>query len=145
MELTMEDVFQNKDSIMISEENRLKSFAWWPFNSGPCVKEEMAKAGFYHCNEGEHSDHVRCFCCFKELDNWSEDDQPFKEHIKHSKECAFAKIGKQQSTLSCSELLSILEAREVNKSNKILDKAMEKWSVLDEKEEKVLVSKKFSK
>ena len=70
----------------------------------------MAKAGFFATSSDPSSDCVRCFCCFKDLENWDDDDDPWTEHRKRNK-CLFAKLAKQQSELTAGQFSQILEER----------------------------------
>jgi hypothetical protein len=74
----------------------------------------MAKAGFYHISKSKQDDTVRCFCCFKELGDWSSTDDPWKEHLSHNSNCIFAQIGKEEKDLTLDQYLQILEHREIN-------------------------------
>ncbi|RWS12917.1 survivin-like protein [Dinothrombium tinctorium] len=118
-QISLKDAFEGKDSRMISEKQRLLTFESWPFTTGPCVKEKMAKAGFYRCDE--RSDAVRCFCCFKELDQWSHNDEPWDEHIKHSKNCFFAQLQKEEQHLTVDEVKNVLIEREINRNAKLCE------------------------
>src|SRR2546421_580535 len=99
---TVEDVVDGKDFEMVNEKKRLDTFTNWPFKQGPCAKEnvstrnptglpchlliaeifkfsnfQMAAAGFYATNTPDGPDGVRSFCCFKELDSWDPEDDPW--------------------------------------------------------------------
>ncbi|KAL8877505.1 MAG: hypothetical protein Q9192_008654 [Flavoplaca navasiana] len=50
----------------------------------------MAAAGFYH-KPAASTDYVTCFHCDLQLDGWSDDDKPFLEHAKRSKDCSWVK------------------------------------------------------
>ena len=39
----------------------------------------MAEAGFYHSSNDRDPDIARCFVCFKELEGWEPDDNPWYE------------------------------------------------------------------
>ena len=75
----------------------------------------MAKAGFYQCFYSKGSDCVRCFCCFKELDNWDVDDDPFIEHLKHQPSCSFAKLGLEECQMTVTQFLHIAGDAEINR------------------------------
>lgn len=83
---------------------RLRSFQelGWPYQDGICSAERMAIAGFYKLNE--HDD-VKCAFCLKELCGWEQGDDPWKEHLDHSPQCLFAKLGKQEQNLTVCELV----------------------------------------
>eukprot|EP00038_Savillea_parva_P004438 m.137818 g.137818 ORF g.137818 m.137818 type:complete len:318 (-) comp11471_c0_seq3:102-1055(-) len=75
---------------MWSDQGRADSFTdEWPFQDGPLAPVEMAKAGFYHVGP---EDNASCFMCGKDLDGWEADDEPMKEHIKHSTQCPFVNL-----------------------------------------------------
>ena len=43
-----------------------------------CVSTcQMADAGFYHCPTDREPDVVRCYVCFKELEGWEPQDDPW--------------------------------------------------------------------
>lgn len=60
----------------------------------------MAEAGFYWCGKTPEDDTVACFTCHKKLDNWKRTDNPWTEHMKHSSECAFIKLGLPKTHLT---------------------------------------------
>ena len=68
----------------------------------------MAKAGFY--STSSVSDCVRCFCCFKDLENWDDDDDPWHEHKKRNK-CLFAKLETEETNLTSAQMVQIMEER----------------------------------
>lgn len=39
----------------------------------------MAEAGFYHSSNDRDPDIARCFVCFKELEGWEPNDNPWYE------------------------------------------------------------------
>lgn len=83
----------------------------------------MAKAGLYYTPGGvKGSDCVRCFCCYKELENWDDDDEPWTEHLKHEPSCLFARMKTEEENLTLSQLTQILTDKEINRvvSNKCL-------------------------
>lgn len=83
----------------------------------------MAKAGFYYCSPKKGDDCVRCFCCYRELDNWELEDDPWKEHQKRN--CIFAKLETEQSKLTLNQMLQVLEERSVNRLLKIKESFLE--------------------
>ena len=52
--------------------------------------EDLAAAGFIFAPSADEFDNVRCFICDKQLDGWTAEDEPLKEHLNHSKSCAWA-------------------------------------------------------
>ena len=73
----------------------------------------MAKAGFYSTSSDPNSDCVRCFCCFKDLENWDDDDDPWTEHKKRNK-CLFAKLETEEKNLTATQQIQMLEERRKN-------------------------------
>ena len=92
---------------ILTELDRLSTFKSWPFAEGPCNPSNLAKAGFFYAGK-KGDDSVRCFVCFKELCNWNENDDPFTEHKIHSEHCEFVKIGQDQSKITLSDFLKLL-------------------------------------
>lgn len=37
----------------------------------------MAEAGFFHCPTEKEQDLVQCYVCYKELDGWEANDEPW--------------------------------------------------------------------
>ncbi|KAF9093459.1 hypothetical protein BGX29_009915 [Mortierella sp. GBA35] len=80
---------------MLTVDARLKSFTQrtrsWPhpntFKASPLL---LAESGFYWKPSQDSPDNVVCFLCGKSLDGWTEDDDPFDEHLSHSKGCGLA-------------------------------------------------------
>jgi len=113
-------IMKDGEFSMVLEENRLRSFDdKWPFMENcVCTPQKMAEAGFFHCPTSQVPDGVRCFSCYKEMDSWEPEDDPWKEHRKHTIEkkidCEFMKIGKMQSELTVDEFLKVVKARHVN-------------------------------
>ncbi|XP_063309844.1 baculoviral IAP repeat-containing protein 1-like [Pelobates fuscus] len=89
-----DDGLLNKD-LMESEEKRLQSFTHWPVYSliEPAL---LAQAGFFFIGR---RDHVQCFSCSGCLGNWSENDDPWKEHAKWFPECAFLRNMKSEGEI----------------------------------------------
>lgn len=69
----------------------------------------MAKAGFYCTSDAADSDCVRCFCCFKDLEGWDPDDDPWVEHKK--RKCLFAKLETEERKLTAAQKAQVLEER----------------------------------
>ena len=65
-----------------SYEDRIKSFENWPLQMIP-AKENLARAGFYYLNIG---DHVKCFYCNIGLKDWDRSDDAYQEHKKWIKD-----------------------------------------------------------
>ncbi|XP_053396589.1 baculoviral IAP repeat-containing protein 7-A-like isoform X2 [Mercenaria mercenaria] len=64
--------------------NRLRSYARWTHRSPDPVT--LTKAGFFYTNEG---DLVRCYQCGIGLKDFSDGDDPLKEHVRHSSSCLY--------------------------------------------------------
>ena len=65
----------------------------------------MAKAGFYFYGDmSKGDDSAGCFVCGKVLDGWENDDEPWKEHEKHSANCKFVKLRRCEDDLTVSKL-----------------------------------------
>ncbi|CAH6776487.1 Birc5 [Phodopus roborovskii] len=97
-------------------DHRISTFKNWPFLEGcSCTPERMAEAGFIHCPTENEPDLAQCFFCFKELEGWEPDDDPMKEHKKHSPGCAFLTVKKQSAELTLSEFLKLDKERAKNK------------------------------
>lgn len=75
----------------------------------------MSEAGFYFSGNERDPDSATCFFCYKQLDNWEENDDPFKEHRKHSPQCAFIQLNRPESQLLVSENLELLNKFGLNK------------------------------
>eukprot|EP00730_Choanoeca_flexa_P012273 TRINITY_DN3844_c0_g1_i1.p1 TRINITY_DN3844_c0_g1~~TRINITY_DN3844_c0_g1_i1.p1 ORF type:complete len:343 (+),score=97.66 TRINITY_DN3844_c0_g1_i1:117-1145(+) len=72
-------------------ENRLKTFKYWPQDQFKASIEDFVAAGFYHAPSEDALESVVCFHCKKSLAGWEPDDDPFEEHLSHSKRCTFIK------------------------------------------------------
>ncbi|XP_060951377.1 baculoviral IAP repeat-containing protein 5a [Limanda limanda] len=93
-------------------ENRLKSFAGWPFEEDcTCTPENMAKAGFVHTPSDNSPDIAMCFFCLKELEGWEPEDDPEKEHKSHSPSCHFIALKKKVEELTVEEFLKLQKER----------------------------------
>eukprot|EP00041_Stephanoeca_diplocostata_P006487 m.87069 g.87069 ORF g.87069 m.87069 type:complete len:291 (+) comp16389_c0_seq1:128-1000(+) len=78
-------------------DNRMATFSNWPFEeTAKCNARRMADAGFYCVGE---DDNASCFMCGKDLDGWEEDDDPIKEHQRHSPSCAFVNLHLEDNRL----------------------------------------------
>ncbi|XP_054826098.1 baculoviral IAP repeat-containing protein 5.1-like [Eublepharis macularius] len=105
---------------MYSYENRLKTFAEWPFKeNGRCTPENMAKAGFIHCPNASDPDVgkstldvAKCFFCLTELEGWEPDHDPWLEHTKRSKDtCGFLTLSKNVDDLTVEEYYHLEKER----------------------------------
>lgn len=63
----------------------------------------MAEAGFIFTGSLREPDAVSCFFCNKHLDGWEATDDPWREHLHHSKDCEFAKMQKAQENWSLEQ------------------------------------------
>ncbi|XP_052068801.1 baculoviral IAP repeat-containing protein 5-like [Mytilus californianus] len=117
-----------KELMMHLEAERLKSFENWPFDeSCRCTPAKLAKAGFYSCATENEPDAVQCFMCFKELDGWEPDDDPWQEHKNHSPSCPFLQLTQPLESMTCEQVLKLEMTRNKNKSKKILDKTLNEF------------------
>ncbi|KAH3729030.1 hypothetical protein DPMN_054993 [Dreissena polymorpha] len=66
------------------ERNRFESFSQWPHDK-PTPKE-CVESGFFYTGDG---DMLRCFQCGIGLKDFSTEDNPVNEHIKHSGTCQY--------------------------------------------------------
>lgn len=63
--------------------DRIETYKKW---KGPIPAKKMAKAGFYCCCDGLT---VRCPWCGVEVFGWEKEDDPIKDHKRHSPYCDF--------------------------------------------------------
>ncbi|XP_045175348.2 baculoviral IAP repeat-containing protein 3-like isoform X2 [Mercenaria mercenaria] len=63
---------------------RLTSYLRWPLEYP--TSAQLSKVGFFYTNQG---DLVRCFQCGIGLKDFSDDDDPLMEHVRHSGQCPF--------------------------------------------------------
>ncbi|KAF9132166.1 hypothetical protein BGW39_000673 [Mortierella sp. 14UC] len=75
-----------------SSVSKREQFAYYTSadNWGTCQNEGLAEAGFYWKPYPTSLDNVVCFLCGKSLDDWNKDDDPFEEHLSHSRNCSWA-------------------------------------------------------
>ncbi|XP_023221678.1 baculoviral IAP repeat-containing protein 5-like [Centruroides sculpturatus] len=134
-EMCLEDaLIKNLDFEHCLEEERLKSFKNWSFKSGcACTAEKMAEAGFYHCPTDDEPDLVRCYVCFKELDGWEANDDPWKEHESHSSNCLFVKIHQKEAELTIENFLKLECERHINKLKKLAELRIKEFREQGEK------------
>lgn len=119
-DLTLEKVLTERtDASMYLEENRLATFTSWPFGQGSkCSKENMARAGFYHCPTATEQDLTRCYVCFREMEGWEVDDDPIKEHAR-STGCAFLQLKTDKNDFTVLDVLNLELARSKNRVRKL--------------------------
>ena len=79
--------------------NRFETFNFWPHNS-TLSKYDMVNAGFYYTGV---KDIVTCFHCGISIEDWSSVTDSKREHKKHSPNCNFMKMVKED--LMFNELL----------------------------------------
>ncbi|KAG0301599.1 hypothetical protein BGZ98_008204 [Dissophora globulifera] len=83
---------------MESADARLRSFTQktrsWPHPQDKYIAtpEKLADAGFYWRPSNNSPDNVICFLCSKSLDGWADTDDPYDEHLSHSRLCGWAII-----------------------------------------------------
>ncbi|KAF9935365.1 hypothetical protein FBU30_003155 [Linnemannia zychae] len=80
---------------MLTVDARLESFTQktrsWPHpDNFRATPSSLAEAGFYWKPFSTSPDNVVCFLCGKSLDGWTPDDDPFEEHLTHSRNCSWA-------------------------------------------------------
>ncbi|OAQ29135.1 inhibitor of apoptosis repeat-containing protein [Linnemannia elongata AG-77] len=80
---------------MLTVDERIDSFTRgtrsWPHpDTFRATPSSLAEAGFYWKPFSSSPDNVVCFLCGKSLDGWTEDDDPFEEHLSHSRNCCWA-------------------------------------------------------
>jgi hypothetical protein len=69
--------------------DRYASFKEWPkYLKGP-NKTDLARSGFIYTEIG---DKVTCFSCGWTLKNWEPFDDAYREHLRWSENCTFAKM-----------------------------------------------------
>ncbi|CAG9761548.1 unnamed protein product [Ceutorhynchus assimilis] len=101
--MSIEDKYQSLISYF-KEPARRKTFQAWPFkNNEKCNANKMAEAGFIFSGSSRDPDSAQCFFCHKHLDGWESTDDPWDEHLNHSKECSFAKMKNAQSHWTAAE------------------------------------------
>ncbi|XP_027839595.2 putative inhibitor of apoptosis isoform X1 [Aphis gossypii] len=82
----------NKYGHMASIKARLESFA-------RCVRtfkqdiNTLCEAGFFYSGNGQ-TDYVTCFFCTETLSEWEDADEPWIEHVKWSRTCAYVILNK---------------------------------------------------
>ncbi|KAF2343989.1 BIR repeat, partial [Trinorchestia longiramus] len=74
---------------------------------------EMAAAGFHFKGSKAEPDLACCFVCFKELDGWEEDDDPWIEHSRRG-DCDFIKLNKKEDEMTVLELHDLVMKRQLN-------------------------------
>ncbi|XP_072229961.1 baculoviral IAP repeat-containing protein 5a [Leuresthes tenuis] len=122
------DPFNEEDIKMYFFENRLKTFAGWPFDEDcSCTPENMAKAGFIHTPSENSPDIATCFFCLKELEGWEPEDDPEKEHKSHSPSCLFMALKKKVEELTVEEFFKLQKERHKIIINKTGNEAISKF------------------
>eukprot|EP01065_Artemidia_motanka_P022760 TRINITY_DN26959_c0_g1_i1.p1 TRINITY_DN26959_c0_g1~~TRINITY_DN26959_c0_g1_i1.p1 ORF type:complete len:251 (+),score=49.51 TRINITY_DN26959_c0_g1_i1:78-755(+) len=74
---------------MASEQARIRTFCAFPHSKVAGGAAALAAAGFYHNPVPGNSDRCTCFCCGVSLLRWESDDDPWREHKRHSPSCPF--------------------------------------------------------
>jgi len=122
------------------EKNRLKTFKKWPFkHPNKCTKENLAAAGFHFIGKKKEPDLVQCVVCFKELDGWEEDDDPWEEHSRRTS-CPFIALNKTEDKMTIEDLASLIRNRMTIQAEKDYESAV---TEIEEKSEeyKEIISK----
>lgn len=102
------------DSKYCLEASRLESFddGWIHPDDSYCSRENMAKAGLFYTG---YDDVVKCFTCHKKMQGWDPtNDDPWLKHKEISPKCTFAKLGKEQRSLTVEEWIDVMCSRAVN-------------------------------
>lgn len=122
VDLSIHSVLAHRTDLCMDKlKNRLASFAQWPLTGNcKCTPERMAEAGFYYCPTENEPDLARCYVCFKELDGWAPDDDPFKEHSR-STDCAFVQLGKKEHEMTRLDFLKLQRERTANRARKLYE------------------------
>ncbi|XP_023723909.1 baculoviral IAP repeat-containing protein 5-like [Cryptotermes secundus] len=104
--------YKNMKDYMFQDQ-RLETFSEWPFDEdSSCNAHKMAEAGFIFCGSKSEPDLAQCQVCLKKLDGWEQDDEPWKEHKKHSPSCLYVKIGKKEADMTVGNYFDLpLERR----------------------------------
>ncbi|XP_060592564.1 baculoviral IAP repeat-containing protein 7-like [Ruditapes philippinarum] len=68
----------------VNKHERIRSYARWTHRKPD--PNQLSEAGFFFTDQ---SDLVRCFQCGIGLKDFSEDDNPLNEHVRHSSRCPF--------------------------------------------------------
>lgn len=85
--LTSELSIDDRESLMIFEKYRLKTFSVsWPHTSDSLVGAKMAATGFYNVDDG---DRVMCVFCRGSIHRWIPGDSPSDEHRSAFSFCPF--------------------------------------------------------
>ncbi|KAJ8913512.1 hypothetical protein NQ315_017062 [Exocentrus adspersus] len=131
----MEDVVKQSPLLdYLIEENRRKTFKKWVFSkNNACNADKMAEAGFIFVGNRIDNDSVKCFLCNKALEGWEPTDDPWQEHLKHSPNCALAKLRKPMMQMTLNEFLDIRNALIESVISSYFDKYI---SEIDEKSNK---------
>ncbi|CAH1367151.1 hypothetical protein MTP99_008402 [Tenebrio molitor] len=124
------------------EANRKATFKSWVFkDQAKCSARKLAEAGFVFSGNKHEPDAVKCFFCNKSLDCWDEDDDPWREHQKHSPNCSFAKMDKPEKTFTLTEFLDVrnelienfmknLLKENIDRTDSVFDEVVELLSAL---------------
>uniref|UniRef100_UPI00358F596F baculoviral IAP repeat-containing protein 5-like n=1 Tax=Myxine glutinosa TaxID=7769 RepID=UPI00358F596F len=99
---------------------RLSTFKDWPFlEDCNCTPQKMAEAGFVYQPCESQPDVAVCFFCFKELEGWEPNDNPWEEHQKHSRSCRFLTNLPSWETLTLEQLIKLENERMNNLIRKV--------------------------
>lgn len=71
-------------------DERKESYKDWPLQMKQ-KPEVLAESGLFYTKEG---DKVKCYDCGLGLKDWAEDDNPWIEHVKYSKNCHYVNFVK---------------------------------------------------
>ncbi|XP_071443503.1 baculoviral IAP repeat-containing protein 5 [Hetaerina americana] len=122
----MEKIFYEGDFHPMEE--RLKTFKDWPFTENcACTPEKLAEAGFIYCGSSKEPDLVRCYVCFKELDGWEPEDDPWQEHVSHSNKCPFIKNNNPKE-MTFKDFISLEKTRMLNSATRYFQESNSLWN-----------------
>ncbi|KAF5303921.1 hypothetical protein FQA39_LY01706 [Lamprigera yunnana] len=128
MDITESEKFENK-ICMFFEKARLETFKTWIYDEhSNCNPKKLAEAGFYYNGTAEEPDAVQCFYCDKALDGWDKDDDPWMEHINHSKTCNFAVAKQPENNLTFNQLIDFYSAFMYKNMKQVLDTSLTKYN-----------------
>ncbi|XP_076264499.1 baculoviral IAP repeat containing deterin [Rhynchophorus ferrugineus] len=108
------------------QEERRATYKKWIFNDNAlCSADKMAEAGFIFTGSLREPDAVACFFCHKHLDGWEATDDPWKEHLNHSKHCEFAKMQTAQENWTLEQWFDLQYKYDENAIRKQCEDAKE--------------------
>ena len=112
---------KSKQPHFILFRNRFQSFKDWGYNH-VISSYELAKAGFFYTNI---NDRVQCFHCNGCLEDWIQNLEALKEHVKWLVDCEYAQLLNEDSNLvfNMNEIMSVQVLRGMWYSDGVIEKA----------------------